>query len=149
MWPCAAQRFLSIRAANFNKTGDALLRFKGGGIVQRVHAGRQAWHGAEQLERSGEPEIQPMTRTWWKKRRRLVVLSAVCGAIGLAAAGAALALGDGDHTCTNCHSQDADLCDTRVCGSGEVCSGDEGSFRDGSLWVQALCKRKDGVQVIP
>ncbi len=43
------------------------------------------------------------------------------------------------HECTNCHSEDPDLCITKNCREGTVCVGREGAFDDGQLWVSAHC----------
>lgn len=41
--------------------------------------------------------------------------------------------------CTNCHSEDPDLCATRTCPEGSVCVGIEGAFDNGGLWVDVIC----------
>jgi len=71
-------------------------------------------------------------------------LGAGCLAIVMLAVGSvAIANGDANHTCENCHSEDQDLCSTRECSSDEVCSGKEGKTVTGAPWVEATCVNRD------
>lgn len=66
----------------------------------------------------------------------------------LVAAVASVALGQvgvggpipvGSIECSNCHSEDPDLCVRRFCDENTVCVPKEGEFDDGTLWVSVHC----------
>jgi|GEM_PF-5788568 len=78
-------------------------------------------------------------------KRRAIIFATVFTVSGLGIVFVANAVGNGNHICTNCHSQDGDLCDSRECSSNEVCSGDEGTLSNGHLWVVATCERKNSL----
>lgn len=55
--------------------------------------------------------------------------------------GIAIANGNGNHTCEYCHPVNVTLCDTRECGSNEVCTGRHGTLPNGQPWVIAECAK--------
>ena len=63
----------------------------------------------------------------------------------LRAGSVAVANGNGNHTCTKCHTDDPTLCDERECSSNEVCSGEQGTTQNQQQWVEAICLNRKEV----
>jgi len=87
-----------------------------------------------------------MSTTHEHTLRRTRIAGAGVAVVMFAIGSVAVANGNGNHTCTKCHTEDETLCDSRECASNEVCTGEEGTSDTSSrLWVQAICERKDAV----
>jgi len=75
--------------------------------------------------------------------RRTRIASGVIATMLFAAGSIAIANGNSNFTCENCHDDEPTLCATIECSSNQVCSGNEGISETVGRWVEAVCVDKD------
>jgi len=75
--------------------------------------------------------------------RHTRITSGVIATMLFAAGSIAIANGNSNSTCEQCHDDQPTLCSTVECSSNEVCTGDQGISESVGNWVIAICVNKD------